>query len=133
NYYKLISRNRFYIPMGDVTLAVSTSLGIQKNLAKNTNDVENGDESNGYIPNIKVFRLTGVDLVRGFEDDEINRLVTGEDISEVRVDDTAYMANLKFEPRVFISDSTMLGVFYDAGRVFVGSPDYGELRSSVGV
>ena len=131
NYYKLISRNRFYVPMGDVTLAVSTSLGIQKNLAENT--IDDSDDSNGYIPNIKVFRLTGVDLVRGFEDSEINRLVTGEDISEARVDDSAYMVNLKLEPRVFISDSMMFGVFYDAGRVFVDSYDFNELRSSAGL
>lgn len=133
NYYKLISRNRFYIPMGDVTFAVSASVGMQKNLATDSQEEDSEESSSGYIPNIKVFRLTGVDLVRGFEDDEINRLVTGEDISEVRVDDTAYMANLKLEPRVFISDSMMFGVFYDAGRVFVNSYDFSDLRSSAGV
>jgi outer membrane protein insertion porin family len=73
-----------------------------------------------------------MDNVRGYEDNEINRLVSGEDTSEARVDDKAYMINLKIEPRVFLSDSTMLGIFYDAGRVFVDEYDLSRLRSSVG-
>ena len=43
------------------------------------------------------------------------------------------MAVIKVEPRVFISDTSMFGVFYDAGRVFVDSFDTGELRSSMGI
>ena len=124
NYYKTISRNRFYIPFKNGTLAMSLAAGIEENLAKN---------GEGYIPNIKVFRLNGVDIVRGFEDDEINRLPNGQDISEVTVDDKAYMAVLKIEPRFFLSDTTMLGVFYDAGRVFVNEFDPDDLRSSVGI
>lgn len=134
NYYKVVSRNKFYLPMGDVTMAISLAAGVQKNLATGIVTDSNGNQTTeGYIPNIKVFRLTGVDLVRGFADGEINRLVSGNDISEVRVDDTAYMASLKIEPRVFLSDQTMLGVFYDAGRVFVDSYDFSELRSSAGL
>ncbi|MCO4755093.1 MAG: BamA/TamA family outer membrane protein, partial [Bacteriovoracaceae bacterium] len=122
NYYKIISRNRFYLPFSRGTVAMSIAAGLQENLAK----------EDGYIPNIKVFRLNGADVVRGYEDDEINRLPSNVDISEVTVDDKAYMAVLKVEPRIFISDSSMFGVFYDAGRVFVSSPDAGQLRSSVG-
>tara|TARA_Y100000780_G_scaffold232593_1_gene268268 strand:+ start:127205 stop:129991 length:2787 start_codon:yes stop_codon:yes gene_type:complete len=122
NYYKVISRNRFYVPMGLGTFAISLAAGMQENLAK----------EDGYIPNIKVFRLNGVDVVRGYEDDEINRLPSGMDISEVQVDNKAYMAVLKLEPRFFISDTSMFGVFYDTGRVFVDSYDTSELRSSVG-
>src|SRR5690606_24381202 len=55
------------------------------------------------------------------------------DISDVRISDTAYMANFKFEPRYFINDALMAGIFYDAGRVFVNSVKIGELRDSVGV
>jgi len=122
NYYKIISRNRFYVPMGLGTFAVSLAAGMQENLAK----------EDGYIPNIKVFRLNGVDVVRGYEDDEINRLPSGKPISEVQVDEKAYMAVLKLEPRFFLSDSSMFGLFYDTGRVFVGDYDTSQLRSSVG-
>ncbi|WPU65549.1 BamA/TamA family outer membrane protein [Peredibacter starrii] len=87
----------------------------------------------GYIPNIKVFRLTGMDIIRGFSDEEANRLPNGNDISEERIDNRAYLANFKFEPRYFINDALMAGVFYDAGRVFVNRVDLGDLRDSVGV
>ena len=134
NYYKIISRNRFYARIPNGVLAMSVSAGYQKNLATNKiSDGAGGTRTEGYIPNIKVFRLSGMDIVRGFEDDEINRLVTNQDISEVRVDQRAYMANIKFEPRFYLSDSSMIGLFYDAGRVFVGSYDTSELRSSAGI
>ena len=134
NYYKIVSRNRFYIPMKNGVLAISLAAGMQKNLATDKKISNSGDQTTeGYIPDIKVFRLTGIDIVRGFEDDEINRLISGEDISEYRVNDTAYMVNFKFEPRYFINDSMMLGLFYDAGRVFVNSYDLEQLRSSAGL
>lgn len=123
DYYKVISRNRFYIPYDRGALAMSFVMGMQENLAK----------GRGYIPNIKAFRLNGIDIVRGFEDSEINTLTSQQDISQVRIDDKAYMAVMKIEPRYFLSDSTILGVFYDAGRVFVNDYDLEELRSSVGV
>jgi outer membrane protein insertion porin family len=133
DYYKVLARNRVYIPYPNGTLALSLSTGVQKNLAVDKKIESDGSiVTEGYIPNIKVFRLSGMDNVRGYEDNEINRLVSGEDISEARVDDKAYMLNLKIEPRVFLSDSTMLGIFYDAGRVFVGEYDLSRLRSSVG-
>jgi outer membrane protein insertion porin family len=134
DYYKVLARNRFYIPYPNGTLALSLATGVQKNLAtSNKIDSDGATVTEGYIPNIKVFRLSGMDNVRGYEDDEINTLTSGEDISEARVDDKAYMINLKIEPRVFLSDSTMLGVFYDAGRVFVDEYDLSKLRSSVGI
>lgn len=134
NYYKIISRNRFYIPFSNGTVAISLAGGVQKNLATGKKTDESGNTySEGYIPNIKVFRLSGMDIVRGFEDDEINRLISGDDISGVEVDDKAYMANIKVEPRFFLNDSMMLGVFYDAGRVFVDSYHLDQLRSSVGL
>lgn len=133
NYYKLISRNRFYVPFKNGTVAISMVGGIQENFAKDKTIVDGTEQSEGYIPTIKVFRLTGMDIIRGFTDEEMNRLPTGEDISEVRVDEKAYMANLKLEPRYFINDSLMAGVFYDAGRVFVQRMDLGELRDSVGI
>ena len=131
DYYKLVSRNKFYYPLGDhVIFALSTAFGIQENKATDLND---NAETEGYIPNIKVFRLTGADIVRGYEDSEINKLVSNEDISEVEVNNRAYMVNLKVEPRFMLSDTTMLGVFYDAGRVFVNEFDDSKLRSSVGL
>lgn len=130
NYYKIVSRNRFYYPIPNGVLALSVALGMQENLAKG---VRADGSSEGYIPNIKVFRLSGIDIVRGYEDDEINRLPSGSDVSEVTVDNKAYMTNIKLEPRFFLTDSTMVGVFYDAGRVFVDEYDFSDLRSSVGL
>lgn len=143
NFYKLISRNRFYIPIPRGTIAISAVGGLQENLAKRYRRDSNGDPvldpetgqrlTEGYIPNIKVFRLTGLDIVRGFSDEEINRLPNGNDIGDDPVQNKAYMANLKVEPRYFINDSLMAGVFYDAGRVYVDTVDIGDLRQSVGV
>ena len=151
NFYKLVSRNRFYIPYKNGTIAISMVAGVQENLAKNLVRNPDGspvliDETNsngqvvdtikrteGYIPNIKVFRLTGMDIVRGFNDEEINRLPDGRDITQARVQNKAFLANFKLEPRYFINDSLMTGVFLDAGRVYVDQVDLGELRSSAGI
>ncbi len=150
NYFKLISRNRFYIPLKYGTIAISMVGGVQENLAKNLvrgddgrpvvlNEELNGESVNtlkqteGYIPNIKVFRLTGMDIVRGFSDEEINKLPDRRDISQARIQDKAYLANFKIEPRFFVSDNFMAGVFLDAGRVYVDQVDLGELRSSTGL
>ena len=141
NYYKLISRNRFYVPFTNGVLAISLVGGVQQNLAREEKRDANGNPimedgqavTKGYIPNIKVFRLTGMDQVRGFSDEEINRLPDKRDITEARVQDRAYMANIKIEPRYFINDSLMAGIFLDSGRVFVDSFDIGELRQSVGI
>jgi outer membrane protein insertion porin family len=133
NYYKLISRNRFYIPFKNGTVAISMVGGVQENLARDITTVDGVSQTKGYIPNIKVFRLAGMDIIRGYTDQEMNMLPSGKDVTEVRVDNKAYLANLKVEPRYFLNDSLMAGVFYDAGRVFVDRVDLGELRDSVGV
>lgn len=122
DYYKLVSRNSFYIPLEKVgVLAISLAVGQQKNLG------------NGYIPSIKVFRISGVDIVRGYDNGEINRLKSGPDISTIRVSDVAYFSNIKVEPRYFINDETMLGIFFDAGRVYVDSFEPLDLRTSAGI
>lgn len=134
NYYKTVSRNRFYIPFKKGTVAISLVGGIEENLARDKKvDAMGNAVPEGYIPNIKVFRLTGMDIVRGFNDEEINRLPNGQDISEVIVDKRAYLANFKLEPRFFVTDNFVSGVFYDAGRVFVNDVDLSDLRDSVGV
>ncbi len=133
NYYKFISRNRFYIPFKNGTVALSLVGGVQENLATETATTDGVQVFKGYIPTIKVFRLTGMDIIRGYTDEEMNRLPNGQDVSDVRVTDKAYMANFKLEPRYFINDALMAGVFYDAGRIFVDRLDLGELRDSVGV
>ncbi|MBT4790514.1 MAG: BamA/TamA family outer membrane protein, partial [Halobacteriovoraceae bacterium] len=132
NYYKLVNRNKFYIPVTDHSVvAISTSYGIQENYANNRND---NNEVEGYIPPIRVFRLSGSDIIRGFEDTEMNYLADeGKDISEVEITNRAYMVNFKLEPRFYLSDTTVFGVFYDAGRVFVNDFEADELRSSVGL
>ncbi len=150
NYYKLISRNRFYIPFRNGTIAISVAGGVQENLAKSVitgpdgqaqtvQDVQqdghtfNYKRTAGYIPNIKVFRLSGQDIVRGYTDEEINKLPNKYDISQVRIQNRAFMANFKLEPRYFITETFMAGIFYDAGRVFVDQMNFNDLRSSVGI
>lgn len=133
NYYKLVSRNRFYVPFKNGTLALSLVGGFQENLATDKKTISNELQTEGYIPTIKVFRLTGMDIIRGFTDQEMNRLEDGNDISEVRVDQKAYLFNFKFEPRYFINDALIAGVFYDAGRVFVNHMNFDELRDSAGI
>lgn len=141
NYLKVISRNRFYIPMGDVTLAMSISAGYQKNFATepyingsgNTELNANGViKTKGYIPSIKLFRLEGYDEVRGFEDSEINVVESGQNIGKVVVQDSLYFANFKLEPRYNVTDVFQIGVFFDAGRLFQESFKPLKLRSSVG-
>lgn len=142
NFYKFISRNRFYLPIPHGTIALSLVGGIQENLAMDYKKDSNGNpvydtngvrETKGYIPNIKLFRLTGTDIVRGFTDEEINRLPNGNDIGTDRIQKRAYMANIKLEPRYFINDTLMTGMFFDAGRVYKDTVDFGDLRQSVGV
>jgi outer membrane protein insertion porin family len=144
DFYKLISRNKFYIPINSkIHIASSFSVGFQKNLADQNILDGNGDiklDSNGnavtkgFIPSIKVFRLTGIDSVRGYDEDEINVIKSeNKDVSEITIRDTAYMTNFKIEPRYSLNDNMMLGVFLDGGSVQVGSLDLGEYRSSVGL
>ncbi len=138
NFYKFISRNRLYVPIPNGTVAISLVGGIQENLARDYKSPAEFDENGvrqtqGYIPNIKLFRLTGTDIVRGFSDEEINRTPNGNDIGDDRIQKRAYMANIKVEPRYFINDALMTGVFFDAGRVYKDEVDFAELRQSVGV
>jgi outer membrane protein insertion porin family len=141
NFIKVISRNRFYYPVGDFTLAFSLAMGYQKNFADeiltdntgrpllNSNGVP---RTKGYIPSIKVFRLDGYDEIRGYDQAEINRLRGGRPIGEVVVQDEAYFTAFKFEPRYNLTDALQLGVFFDAGRVYVDDFNPFSLRSSVG-
>jgi outer membrane protein insertion porin family len=136
NFSKLISRNRFYLPFFNKKLvfALSISGGYQRNYATDTIASGSGGlKSRGYIPSIKVFRLDGYDLVRGFADSEINRLDSGEDISQTRIEGSAYFTNIKFEPRYYVSDNFVLGFFADAGRIFVNNYKPSDLRTAVGL
>jgi outer membrane protein insertion porin family len=141
NFVKVISRNRFYYPVGDFTLALSLAMGYQKNFAeeilKDSNGQdrlnENGEpKTRGYIPSIKVFRLDGYDEIRGYDEGEINRLLDGTPIGQVIVQREAYFTALKFEPRYNLTDNVKLGIFFDAGRVFVSDFEPMKLRTSVG-
>ncbi|WP_417337158.1 POTRA domain-containing protein [Halobacteriovorax marinus] len=142
NYYKLVSRNRFYYPMGNFVFALSASWGVQKNFANQTKvdalgnpilDADGNIQTEGYIPSIKVFRLNGVDIVRGFAEDEINILLNDTDIGDTVIRDKAYFANLKFEARYSVTDTFVMGPFLDAGRVFVDKFQPLKLRSAVGL
>jgi outer membrane protein insertion porin family len=136
NFSKVISRNRFYIPLYSKTfvLAISLAAGMQRNYATNlVSDGQGGLQTKGYIPSIKVFRLDGFDLVRGFADAEINRLRNGNDITEERIDGRAYFTNLKFEPRYYMSDSIVLGTFFDAGKIHLNKFKPLDVRTSAGL
>lgn len=122
NFIKIISRNKYYYPLNNFTLAFSLGMGMEKNLAQR-----------GYIPSIKVFRLDGYDEIRGYDEGEINHLVNGEAIGDVIVNNTAFFAAFKFEPRYNITDNVQLDVFFDAGRVSVNSFEPFDLRTSAGI
>lgn len=141
NYVKLVSRNKFYYPAGDFTLAFSLAMGYEKNFAleilkdANGNPLLNNNgvqRTHGYIPSIKVFRLDGYDEIRGYDEGEVNRLIGGTPIGEVVVQDEAYFTAIKFEPRYNLTDTFQVGVFFDAGRVSVDHFEPLNLRSSVG-
>ena len=131
NFFKLISRNKFYFSMGNWVWATSISTGYQKNLADQLKD-DGSMLTKGYIPSIKVFRLDGPDVVRGFADGEINRVESGDDISELTITGRAYFVNVKIEPRYYLSDDMIFGLFVDAGRVYVDDFKPLDLRSSFG-
>lgn len=141
NFIKVINRNRFYYPLGDFTLALSIAMGYQKNFAEDIlrdgsgNVVLNDNgkpKTRGYIPSIKVFRLDGYDEIRGYDEGEINRLIDGTPLGKVIVQREAYFTALKFEPRYDITDNVRVGVFFDAGRVYVDDFRPTKLRTSVG-
>ena len=142
DFSKLISRNKFYFSHGAWSLALSVVMGAQWNWAKEWLYDEKGDvllnndgtvQTIGQIPSIKVFRLDGIDAVRGFSYEEINRTYTGHDISELRIQDKAYFTNIKLEPRYYWQDSLAIGVFLDAGGLFVNHYRPLKLRSAAGV
>lgn len=145
NFVKVISRNRFYYPIGNFVVALSIAGGYQKNFANkvltdssgnpvlHTDGYDKGKpKTKGYIPSIKVFRLDGYDEIRGYDDGEINRLMDGTPVGEVIVQNEAYFTAIKFEPRYSLTDNLKLGVFFDAGRVFVSDFRPLKLRSSLG-
>lgn len=124
NYYKLVSRNKAYLPIHEQWgLAFSLAFGRQKHIAV----------GRGYIPSIKVFRLNGPDVIRGFEDYEINRLSSGQDISEVVIRENAFFSAFKTEIRHFINENAAIGLFYDAGHIDTEGLEFIDLRKSAGI
>ena len=142
NFVKVVSRNRLYYSAGGLIFAASVSAGFQKNLANDLfysddgSTVQNNDGSlrtRGMLPSVKVFRLEGIDTVRGFSEEEINKLDDGEDILDKRIQGAAYLLNTKFEIRRLLSQSVIGAVFFDAGRLYVNAFKPLKLRKSAGV
>ena len=142
NFAKVVTRNRLYYSFSDFIFAMSISAGFQKNLANELykdssgSVVINPDGSQrtiGFLPSVKVFRLEGIDGVRGFSEEEINRLSDGDDILSKRIQGEAFMLNSKFEIRKLLSDSVIGALFFDAGRLYVDSFKPLKLRRSAGV
>ena len=142
NYVKIINRNKFYIPMGNFTLAFSLAMGFEKNFANQllidtaTNlpltNANGYPRTKGYIPSIKVFRLDGFDEIRGYDETEINRTRSGLPVGSLIVQNNAYFTAFKFEPRYNLTDTVQLGIFYDAGQIYIDSLEPFKLRSSIG-
>lgn len=133
DYTKLLIDTSFYIPHPLGTVAFNLAGGVQKNHATDQRYENEILVTQGYIPGIKVFRLDGFYNVRGFAYDEINRLSNGDPVGEYVVIDKFYFVNYKIEPRFFLNDSAVLGVFFDAGGLRPNSFKPLEVRSSVGV
>lgn len=125
-----------------MVFATSLSGGVQQNLANenlrdfagNLQITDSGTvKTEGHIPSIKVFRLGGVNPVRGYSDIEVNRLIgESQSISDVLVQDKAYFINVNLEPRYQVNDDLIFGSFLDAGRVFIDSVRAQKMRKSVG-
>jgi outer membrane protein insertion porin family len=143
DFYRLVNRNRFYIPFSyEFGLAFSVTFGIQENLERDPRVDGSGNQvfdangvplKKGFIPSIKVFRLSGIDTVRGFSEEEINRLPSGQDITTTLIQNSVYLTNVKIEPRYRWTDDMVFGVFWDAGKVQVEKFEATDIRSSVGV
>jgi len=136
NFMKMVTRNKFYYSIGEVTIAAFVSMGFQQNLASDTDTIIASEgRARGFIPSREVFRLDGTDTVRGFDDTEINRLNDPQDldIAEYVVGDKAYFANYKIEPRFMVAENIMVGTFFDAGRVYVNRFDPLKVRTAVGL
>ncbi|RLA65227.1 MAG: hypothetical protein DRQ88_02795 [Epsilonproteobacteria bacterium] len=143
NYLKILSRNKWYLKLAEKWgLAASLVFGWEKNFADDPLLNEDGDPrvvngqviTKGYIPSVKVFRIEGIDIVRGFQETEINRLPnTGDDILNYFVNNTAYYSVFKFEARHYFKDSFVIAGFFDAGRVFVNKFNILDLRTSAGL
>jgi outer membrane protein insertion porin family len=142
NYLKLISRNRYYINWGKWVYAISLSLGFQKNLASDVlvdanglskKEADGSYQLKGFIPSIKVFNLNGVDSVRGYSPNEINKLDSGENIGDIVVRNSAYFSNLKLEPRYYFNDQFAFSLFIDGGRLFINSFKPLKMRFGAGI
>lgn len=123
-------------------MAFSVTFGIQENLEKDPRldgagnqvfDANGVPLKKGFIPSIKVFRLSGIDTVRGFSEEEINRLDNGKDITTELIQNSVYLTNVKVEPRYRWTDDMVFGLFWDAGKVQIQKFEATDIRSSVGV
>ena len=127
SYDKIVSRNVLYVPLSrNKVLAFSLAAGVQSNRGRER-----------PIPNIKTFRLNGVDRVRGFTSNEINRLNIAElghpSIDHVDVYNKIYFTNLKLEFRYSMLDFFVMTPFLDAGRVMLNHYQPFDLRMGAGL
>ncbi|MAE57251.1 MAG: hypothetical protein CME69_00140 [Halobacteriovorax sp.] len=134
NYTRAVLKSFFYQPVGSIVLATSLTLGYAENFATDTVIDSSGNRvTSGIIPQLKVFRLIGSDFLRGFDDQEANRLPDSRDVADILVRDKNYLVNIKIEPRYYFGDTAAIALFYDAGRVFVDTFKPLDLRGSVGL
>jgi outer membrane protein insertion porin family len=141
-FFSIISRNNFYIPIHqNWVAAMYLTFGYQKNLAttilkdSSGNPIyENGaPKTHGYIPTVKVFRLEGADNVRGWRNSEVNILSDGQDIAEVMVNGMANYLNFKLEMRHYLTDNKVIFPFFDAGNIQANKWGPPQLKAGTGL
>lgn len=142
DYLTWLARTRFYVPAGKKwVFALGLSFAQQYNFNKNliyraggvVRDSDGQIKTQGNIPSIKVLRLTGLDTVRGYSEQEINKRDDGRDVIDGFIQDKVSLFTLKFEPRYLINDKFSIAPFYDTGRSFAGQIRFRELRHSAGL
>lgn len=126
NFLKSVFRHTFYIPIGEFTFASSLAFGIEQDLKPSSDKTE-------FIPILKFFRLNQRDIVRGFDDIEINRVKSGKDITEVMIDDYLLFSVINLELRYLLNDDVLVALFFDAGRLSADSYRPFDLRTSLGI
>ncbi len=143
DFGKIVTRSKFYYPITKkLYLASSLAFGYANNGADKIKVDSSGNtvvdsfgvaETEGYIPTIKAFRLSGIDLVRGYSERDINLIDFSNDVEQERISNSAYLTNFKFESRFSLTDSLTLAGFFDAGSIQVNRFRPFDLRTSVGL
>jgi len=132
NFNRFILQNRFYNTLFNNVFAFSLNIGFEYNLSTSAIETTPGIfQSKGYIPSLKVFRLSGLNAVRGYLEQEVN-LINTKDISEYRIDKSVSFLSGKLEYRIPYTENIYFGPFYDFGAIFIDKFEIKNLKHSIG-